>query len=115
MNSHQFSIGSYQFDLSILAGALHFNITCTNSFAKYTAKIDSFSIKQNKNIDFFFSTPQDLFSYFLGDCTNNVQLRDANIVFHIETRLGNAVKNYECVIETVKEELDPQAVLALKL
>lgn len=83
MNSHHFSIGSYQFDLSILPGALHFNITCSSSFAKYTATIDSLSIKQNKNIDFFFSTPEDLFSYFLGDCTNNVQLRDGNILFNI--------------------------------
>jgi hypothetical protein len=83
VNSHHFSIGSHQFDLAILAGTLHFSITCSTSFAKYTATIDPLSIRQNKNIDFFFSTPEDLFSYFLGDCTNNVHLRDGNILFNI--------------------------------
>jgi hypothetical protein len=67
----------------MVEGALVFNITCSNTFAKYTATIDNESIKRNKNIDFFFNTPEDLFSFFLGDCTNNLHLKDGFILFNI--------------------------------
>lgn len=83
LTHHRLTVDNYQFDLSFQEEVLNFSITCVDTFAKYTAIINNESIKHNKNIEFFFATPADLFAYFISDCINNLHLKDGSIFFNI--------------------------------
>jgi hypothetical protein len=98
INNHRFTIDNYIFDLSYHDYALYFHVTCSNTFTKYTATINPETIKHNKNIEFFFATPEDLYTYFTGGCTNNLHLKESTIMFSIETKLGKSIKTYDCAI-----------------
>ena len=54
---------NYEFNFEIEGSELLIDITDCNSFTKFSTRIDHQAIKTNKNLDFFFETPTDLFSY----------------------------------------------------
>lgn len=83
-----------QFDFVLTQQALLITVTSLSTYRKYTARIDEESIKNNKNMDFFFGSPNEVLTFF-EECFTLLRLNnEGEIAFKVETQVGKSTRSF---------------------